>query len=341
MAAWPSFMSKMPPFASDIGDTSAASPLTDPPAREPDKGVPAGELETWLEAHGWTLGWYTKDLAMIPINALIQQGHTGFPGPRYHCAQDAVMGFRAILPSGREAWNHTGPRRATGPDLLSILRANMSFGVLTRLVLSVHARSETQILHRVDGTSVQDLLSLAGFTARSHFAPNQLFLVKNESRRNRNAKKSAPWTLFVLWEPNSSSQMAFMDRARFRGLTVRQETITSLDFIDDFAPLQQNVCVRIPAIIPEELLRAVNKSRVRWLISFKSAHDLYLWPCPQGPMPSDDPVLLWSNGHAQKHHDEVAELREQLLLSIDPNGVMHLIGADHNSVIDSKSLQED
>jgi hypothetical protein len=304
-------------------------------------GVPTGELESWLDAYGWTLGWYTSDLENVPINVVIQQGRTGFPSPKHLSAQDAIMGFRAILPTGREAWHHTGPRRATGPDLTALLKSTMGFGILTRVVLQVHPQTETRTIHRINSNDINQLLSLAGHTARSHGAPNQLFIVKHFGDNRRKKKNQKDWSLFVVWAPTAQSQTIFLDRVRFRGLRAHQETVSKVDIMDELTPGLHDHFVRLSGRIPEPLQIALEKTRNRWVMSFKSAHDLYLWPAHEHKSKVPDPVSVWCQDRGAAAIGNASALRNQLLKALDPQGLMHLSGAQANSVFDSKSIQED
>jgi len=224
---------------------------------------------------------------------------------------------------------------------MALLKSTMGFGVITRVDLLIHPQSETQVIHRIDSTELEKLLSLAGFTARSHGAPNQLFIVKHLRGNSRKKKSAKLWSLFVVWDPDARSQSLFLDRVRFRGLQAQQETVSKVDIIHELSPQRREDCVRIPALVSEDLQEALERTRRRWVIAFKSAHDLYLWPAHERKSEPEDPVDAWCKNQRATTADHCSALRDQLLSALDPHGLMHLIGAETNSVFDSKNHQEE
>lgn len=102
-------------------------------------GARVADLERFLEAEGLTL-----DLSPVPdatVADWLGHGAEGSRSPWLDPADHLLAGFDATLKDGRKLEVHPAPRRAVGPDMLSLFFGTEGrFGVFTRAWLRVHTR---------------------------------------------------------------------------------------------------------------------------------------------------------------------------------------------------------
>jgi len=101
------------------------------------------ELERFLEGEGLTL-----DLSPMPdatIADWLGRGANGSRSPWLDPADHLLAGFEATLKDGRRLEVRPAPRRAVGPDMLSLFFGTENrFGTFTRAWLRVHPKLVTR-----------------------------------------------------------------------------------------------------------------------------------------------------------------------------------------------------
>lgn len=255
-------------------------------------GVLTGTIEQWLRVHGWTLGWYTPSLEEIPLAELIQDARSFLPSPTHKTPMDSVLGFHAILPDGREMWQKEAPARATGPDLLSLLRGGFSFGVLSRISLSIFQLREYEDETLVEAPSLTALLALGGRIARLSPKPARLMITRNDLNRTKRAKPQ--WILRAFWHQDSEKQSlgAFRDWAS-EGFETQTRRHKDINASDSWGPGLDRVRCIIHGQIPETLISALNSTQNSWVVAFENAHVLHVWPDTSRKPTTKDPVTTW------------------------------------------------
>ncbi len=277
-------------------------------------GVTAGTLERWLRVHGWTLGWYAPALDAVSIAHLLQHPHPALVGLRAGTPLRAVRGYHAILPDGSEAWNVTGPRRATGPDLLALLRGGFGFGLVTRAVLSVRPLPAEELLWTARARNPQALADLARHVAGQPDGPDRLLLVGPDPTDD-----GPRWRLLAAWQEFTASAEGFSELARFRGLQADLARHTDLSEASEaLAPLSGLPFGAVGPATRGALLTALPKSRGTWVVAWLTPQELRVWLAPGSAAPTGrDPVrkLL-----APPEDEGATLLNAALLRAIDPTG---------------------
>ncbi|MBR57808.1 MAG: hypothetical protein CMH54_07090 [Myxococcales bacterium] len=277
-------------------------------------GVTLGSLEQWLVIHGWSLGWVHSGLEQHTVAEVLQSSLPTFPSPRYTDPIRSVRGYQGILPSGGEVWNKTGPARATGPNLLGMFSGGYELGVLTRIVFSIHPVPTNTTVAEVTATSPQDLLSLAGLECRSPHKPHRILVCKLAPKR-----KKQRWKLVASWNDSEAAAQQFADRTRFRGHDPIIHRGCDPDVLEEYAPRTDNFFTGIAGKIPDELLSKMERSPARWIIGFRNAHELQLWPHSEDHADPDDITRKWFHDQNHDVQEQHKKLRKSLIqkLTID------------------------
>jgi len=278
-------------------------------------GVALDSLEQWLNIHGWTLGWIHSGLEQHTVAEILQSSLPTFPSPRYTDPMKSVRGYRGVLPSGGELWNKTAPSRATGPDLLGMFCGGIELGVLTRVVFSVHPIPSSATIAEVTTTSPKDLLSLAGLESRCPHAPHRILVYKAPQQR----RKKQRWKLIVAWNDYEAAAQQFADRARFRGLEANIRNGCDTKALESYAPRSDCFFAGLMGKLPDALITQMEQSTARWVIGFKNAHELQLWPHPEDATDSDDVVQTWFQHRANEAQEHLGKLRKELISSLTKN----------------------
>jgi alkyldihydroxyacetonephosphate synthase len=101
-------------------------------------GVLGPDLEEALRASGFTLGHEPQSIDISTVGGWVATRACGQLSVRYGGIEALVAGLEAVLPGGRVVRSKTAPRRATGPDLASLLIGSEgTLGIVTEATLRV------------------------------------------------------------------------------------------------------------------------------------------------------------------------------------------------------------
>jgi hypothetical protein len=251
-------------------------------------------------------------LAEVPLAELIQDARAFLPGPTYKNPMQAVLGFHAILPDGREMWQKDAPGRATGPDLLSVLRGGFSIGVLTRISLSIFPRPSHEDETVVCAPSLNALLALGGRVARLGSKPARLLITRSDSNRSKRVK--AQWVLRAYWHQNSEEHKVLDVKEwvaeAFETSTQRRE---DMDLSDAWGPGMDRARCTIHGHLPDDLMKAMESSLRSWVIAFENPHILQVWSDSSGKASAKDPVRVWIQKEQEKTNEQIQPLTMEML----------------------------
>lgn len=100
-----------------------------------------GDLEREAGAKGYTLGFDVTAHAADSLAQWLGKGAPGAPSSFSDPADHLVAGLEATLANGKKLEVRPGPRRAVGPDLVSLLFGTRGhLGRIDRVFLRVHRR---------------------------------------------------------------------------------------------------------------------------------------------------------------------------------------------------------
>jgi alkyldihydroxyacetonephosphate synthase len=101
-------------------------------------GVLGPDLEEALRASALTLGHEPQSIGISTVGGWVATGACGQLSVRYGGIEDLVAGLEAVLPGGRVVRSKTAPRRATGPDVASLMIGSEgTLGIVTEATLRV------------------------------------------------------------------------------------------------------------------------------------------------------------------------------------------------------------
>ena len=101
-------------------------------------GVLGPDLEEALRASELTLGHEPQSIGISTVGGWVATGACGQLSVRYGGIEDLVAGLEAVLPGGRVVRSKTAPRRATGPDVASLMIGSEgTLGIVTEATLRV------------------------------------------------------------------------------------------------------------------------------------------------------------------------------------------------------------
>ena len=101
-------------------------------------GVLGPDLEEALRASELTLGHEPQSIGISTVGGWVATGACGQLSVRYGGIEDLVAGLEAVLPGGRVVRSKTAPRRATGPDVASLMIGSEgTLGIVTETTLRV------------------------------------------------------------------------------------------------------------------------------------------------------------------------------------------------------------
>jgi alkyldihydroxyacetonephosphate synthase len=101
-------------------------------------GVLGPDLVKALSAWNYTLGHEPQSLAISTVGGWIATRASGQLSARYGSIEDMVAGLEAVLPGGRVVRSTPMPRRATGPDVASLMIGSEgTLGIVTEATLRV------------------------------------------------------------------------------------------------------------------------------------------------------------------------------------------------------------
>ena len=106
-------------------------------------GLMGGDLESYLNDRGYTLGHYPQSLYLSTVGGWISTRASGTFSSRYGNIEDLVDGMRVVLPTGDLLAIDPNPRSSTGPDLKEIfLGSEGTLGVVTEVDLRIQRLPE-------------------------------------------------------------------------------------------------------------------------------------------------------------------------------------------------------
>ena len=109
-------------------------------------GVLGPDLEEAVRASGFTLGHEPQSIGISTVGGWVATGACGQLSARYGGIEDLVAGLEAVLPGGRVVRSKTAPRRATGPDVASLMIGSEgTLGIVTEATLRVSPESGARV----------------------------------------------------------------------------------------------------------------------------------------------------------------------------------------------------
>ena len=111
----------------------------------------------------------------------------------------------------------------------------------------------------------------------------------------------------------------FADRARFRGLEANIRNGCDTKALESYAPRSDCFFAGLMGKLPDALITQMEQSTARWVIGFKNAHELQLWPHPEDATDSDDVVQTWFQHRANEAQEHLGKLRKELISSLTKN----------------------
>ncbi|MDQ6747114.1 MAG: FAD-binding oxidoreductase, partial [Candidatus Dormibacteraeota bacterium] len=101
-------------------------------------GILGSDLETWLNAHGHTLGHFPQSIGLSTVGGWIAARSAGQLSSGYGAVEDFLVGLTAALPDGTLATSRLAPRTAAGIQLHQLfLGSEGTLGVVTEAWLRV------------------------------------------------------------------------------------------------------------------------------------------------------------------------------------------------------------
>ncbi len=109
-------------------------------------GILGGELESWLNERGYTLGHYPQSLHISTAGGWVSTRSTGTFSAKYGGIEHLVAGLEVVTPAGRTLDFRPVPRSAGGPQLMGVfVGAEGAYGVITRVDLRVFALPQARL----------------------------------------------------------------------------------------------------------------------------------------------------------------------------------------------------
>lgn len=140
-------------------------------------GLLAGDLETWLNARGYTLGHYPQSLALASLGGLVATGSSGTFSSKYGGIEDLVLGMEVVMSDGNVVRHSVTPRAAVGPQLWRMhIGAEGALGIITEVTLKVFATPERRHFLGYTFPTVSDGLAAVRSGYRRHLVPAVLRL---------------------------------------------------------------------------------------------------------------------------------------------------------------------
>ena len=135
-----------------------------------EAGINGAQLESWLNARGFTTGHHPQSLHMSTVGGWVVCRGAGQSSTRYGKIEDMVLGLEVILPDGRELRVAPVARRSAGPSIKDLFVGSEGvLGFVTRVTLRVWPLPE----HREPLVLAFPSLA-AGFTAMRHIMQAEL-----------------------------------------------------------------------------------------------------------------------------------------------------------------------
>jgi len=190
-----------------------------------EAGCLGGELETWLNERGFTLGHYPQSLHLASIGGLISTRSTGTFSNKYGGIEELVLALRVVSADGSVTAFRNTPRNSSGPALQQLfIGAEGTLGLITQATLRVFPRAERRIFEGYTFRSVAAGIEAVRKAYAAHLRPAVLRLYDETEAVNlyrRVGRESGPPLLIAGFEGLASmataEQVAFAAIAEAEG----------------------------------------------------------------------------------------------------------------------------
>ncbi len=164
-------------------------------------GVLGPDLAKALRSWGQTLGHEPQSMGISTVGGWVATRASGQLSARYGSIEDMISGLEAVLPGGRVLRPKTVPRRATGPDLASLMVGSEgTLGIVTEVTLRVSPLPTERANRCVRFQHMADGVAACRKIAQSGLAPTLVRLYDPEDAAIllRNMPEETPGTLLLL-----------------------------------------------------------------------------------------------------------------------------------------------
>ncbi len=144
-------------------------------------GVLGPHLERRLQAEGLTLGHEPQSMSISTVGGWIATRACGQLSARYGGIEDLVAGLEAVLPGGRVVRSKTAPRRATGPDVASLMIGSEgTLGIVTEATLRLAPVPTERVSRALLFASMSEGVAACRSLAQSELRPTLVRLYDRE-----------------------------------------------------------------------------------------------------------------------------------------------------------------
>jgi alkyldihydroxyacetonephosphate synthase len=163
-------------------------------------GVMGPELAEALTSWGFTLGHEPQSVDISTVGGWIATRACGQLSPRYGGIEAMVAGLEAVLPGGRVVRSKATPRRATGPDVASLMIGSEgTLGIVTEATLRVSPLPVVRVDRCVRFDHMADGVAACRALAQSELRPTLVRLYDREDAtlflRNHPGEETGPLML--------------------------------------------------------------------------------------------------------------------------------------------------
>jgi alkyldihydroxyacetonephosphate synthase len=165
-----------------------------------EAGVSGPDLGQALESWGYTLGHEPQSLDISTVGGWVSTRACGQLSARYGGIEKMVAGLDAVLPGGKIARSKVVPRRATGPDVASLMIGSEgTLGIVTDVSLRVSPRVGERVDRCLRFEHMADGVAACRRLAQSDLAPTLVRLYDAEDAvlflRNHPEQEQGPLLL--------------------------------------------------------------------------------------------------------------------------------------------------
>lgn len=144
-------------------------------------GVTGPDLAKALQAWGYQLGHDPQSISVSTVGGWVATRASGQLSSRYGGIEDMIAGLEAVLPGGRVVRSKTSPRRATGPDVASLMVGSEgSLGVVTEVTLRVSPLSRDRVDRCIRFEHLTEGVDACRLLAQSELQPTVVRLYDKE-----------------------------------------------------------------------------------------------------------------------------------------------------------------
>ncbi len=189
-----------------------------------EPGLKGGELESWLDERGFTLGHYPQSLYLASVGGLVSTRSTGTFSNKYGGIEQLVLALRVVGADGRIVHFRNVPRNSSGPALQQLfIGAEGTLGLITQVTLRVFPKAETRLFEGYELPSIAAGVEAVRKAYAAHLSPAVLRLYDEVEAKNlyrRVDKEAGPPLLIAGFE--GLATMAHAERDAFTAI-VQQE----------------------------------------------------------------------------------------------------------------------